>query len=245
VASAEGPFRPRRFLSAVRLLLTVQRRAGFLHVYAGMTIVTVLLVRLALPSAWHVWAVPAVLLGEYGTMGLFLTAAHGYLERIEGSDAALVVTPLLPREQVAAMVAAPALVATLSGVALVAAILGLDARTLLLLPPLGLTATLAGALGIVLASRHAEFTRFLVAAVPVVTVFSLPYLSYFGVTPRWSFAWLPWDAALFAFAALARGEAPGGSFGLLVVELGLFAGMALLWAERCHRRGRAGVGEGA
>jgi hypothetical protein len=245
VGSAEGPFRPRRFLSAVRLLLAVQRRAGFLHVYAGVTVVTVLVLRLALPVEWRAWAVPAVLLGEYGTMGLFLTAAHRYLERIEGSDAALVVTPLQSGEQVAAMVAAPALVATISGVVLFGAILGLDVRLLLLLPPLGLTATLAGALGIVLASRHAEFTRFLVAAVPVVTVFSLPYLSYFGVTPRWSFAWLPWDAALFAFAALARDEAPAGSFGFLVLELGLFAGVALLWADRCHRRGRAAVGEGA
>jgi hypothetical protein len=245
VVSAEGPFVLRRCLSAVRLLLTVQARAGFLHVYAGVTILTVLIVRLALPTAWHAWAVPAILLGEYGTMGLFLTAAQRYLERIEGSDAALVVTPLQPREQVAAMVAAPALVATLSGIALFAAILGFDARTLLLLPPLALTATLAGALGIVLASRHAEFTRFLVAAVPVVAVFSLPYLSYFGLTPRWSFAWLPWDAALFAFGALARGDAPGGSFGLLVLELGLFAGVALLWAERCHRSGLAAIGEGA
>lgn len=244
MVSTDGPFRPRRFLSAVRLLLTVQRRTGFLHVYAGVTVLTALVLRLALPPSWLTWAVPAVLLGEYGTMGLFLTGAHCYLERIEGSDVALVVTPVQPLELVAAMIAAPALVATASGVALFAAVLGLDARTALLLPPLGLTATLAGALGIVLAARHAEFTRFLVAAVPVVTVFSLPYLSYFGVTPRWSFAWLPWDAALFAFGSVARGEAPGGSFGLLVAELAVFAALALRWAGRRHAARLRAIGTG-
>jgi hypothetical protein len=230
-------------LGAVRLLLTVQRRAGFLHVYAGVTVSTAAIIRLGLPDSWHAWAVPAVLLGEYGTMGVFMTAAHRYLERIEGSEVALVVTPLEPREHVAAMIAAPALVATLAGVALFGAVLGVDGRALLLLPPLALSAILAGSLGIVLSSRFAEFTRFLVGSMPVVTLFSLPYLSFFGLTPRWAFAWLPWDAALFCFAGLARQQTAPASYLLLLVELAVFAALGFGWAERSYAARRSELGE--
>lgn len=226
--------RPRRLLSAVRLVLAVQRRSGFLHVYGGMTVATILIIRLALPESWYVWAVPAVLLGEYGTTGVFMTAAHRYLERIEGSNVALVVAPLEPREHVMAMILGPALVATISGTALFVAVLGFDGRAFWLAPPLWLTATLAGAVGIVLSSRHDEFTRFLVGVIPVVTVFSLPFLSFFGFTPRWTFAWLPWDAALFSFANLAQPEPVASVFVVLVIELAVFAALGLVWAERSH-----------
>jgi len=236
---------PSRLLNAVRLLLTVQKRAGFLHIYAGVTVVTVLIIRLALPESWHVWAVPGALLGEYGTMGVFLTGAHRYLERIEGSNVALVVTPLEPREHVAAMILAPALVATVAGTVLFAGVLGIDGRAVFLLLPLGLTAVLAGAMGMVLSSYHAEFTRFLVSSIPVITVTSLPFLSFFGFAHRWAFAWLPWDAALFSFANLARPEPVMSTFLILVLELAIFAALGFAWAERRYGRQLVELGEAA
>ncbi len=122
------------------------------------------------------------------------------------------------------------------------AVLGFDARALPLMLPLWLTATLAGAVGIVLSSRHDEFTRFLVGSIPVVTVFSLPFLSFFGFTPRWTFAWLPWDAALFSFANLARPEPAAGVFVVLLIELAVFTALALVWAEQSHAAQRSEVG---
>ena len=234
---------PSRLLNAVRLLLTVQKRAGFLHIYAGVTVVTVLIIRLAIPESWHAWAVPGALLGEYGTMGVFMTGAHRYLERIEGSNVALVVTPLEPREHVAAMILAPALVATVAGTVLFAGVLGIDARAAYLLLPLGLTALVAGATGMVLSSYHGEFTRFLVSSIPVITVTSLPFLSFFGFTPRWAFAWLPWDAALFSFANLARPEPVTSAFFLLAVELAVFATLGFAWATRRYGRQLVELGE--
>jgi hypothetical protein len=235
VSWAEAGRSLRRVAVAVRLLLTVQRRSGFLHVYFGVAIATILLCRLWIPASWYPYAVPAVLLGEYGTMGVFMTGAHRYLERIEGSNVALVVTPLAPGEQTAAMILAPALVATAAGTAVQAGVLGFDARALLLVPPLLLTAILAGIVGIVLSSRCREFTGFIIASVPVTTLFSLPYLSFFGATPRWSFVWLPWDASLFSFGNLARPEPVLWVWGLLVVVLAVFVVPGSLWAERSFR----------
>ena len=228
----------RRVKSAVRLLLAVQRRSGFLHVYLGLAVLTILFFRFAIPDAWYAFAVPAVLLGEYGTMGVFMTGAHRYLERIEGSNVALIVTPLETGEHTAAMILAPALVATAAGTLVYVGVLGIDYRALLLLPPLFLTAFLAGIAGIILSSRYREFTRFLMSSIPVVTIFSLPYLSFFGVTPRWSFAWLPWDASLFSFGNLSRPEPVGWLYGLLVAELLVFAIAGFIWAERTFRRYR-------
>jgi hypothetical protein len=227
--------RARRVALAVRLLLTVQARSGFLHVYFGVAVATILLYRFWIPAGWYPYAVPAVLLGEYSTMGIFMTGAHRYLERIEGSNVALVVTPLTPAEHAAAMILAPALVATVAGTAVQAGVLGFDVRALLLVPPLFLTALVAGMTGIVLSSRCREFTAFIVASVPVVTLSSLPYLSFFGATPRWSFVWLPWDASLFSFGNLARPAPVLWVWGLLVAVLALFAIPGSLWAARSFR----------
>lgn len=224
--------RPRRLAAATALFLLVQARSGFVHVYALVSIATVLFVRALLPETWRPIVVPAVLLGEYGTMGVFMVGGLHYLGRIEGSAAALVVSPLTHREQVVAMILAPALVATPAGLLVHVGLLGLDESSLLLVPPLLLTTWIAGACGLALASRYADFTQFLVAAIPVVTVFSLPYLSLFDVVPRFTFVWLPWDAALFSFADLALRGTEAMPYALRLFELLAFGGLFFRLAER-------------
>ena len=46
----------------------------------------------------------------------------------------------------------------------------------------------------------------LLGAVPAAGIISLPYLSYFGIVPKWSFVWLPSDWALRAFGSLGQPE---------------------------------------
>ena len=233
----------RRVQNAVRLLLAVQRRSGFLHIYFGLALVTVVIVRLLLPREWHDLAVPILLLGEYGTLGVFMVAGHYYLERIEGSNAALVVTPLTPREQVAARLLAPGLVGTLAGILVHAGILGFDRRVALLVLPLFLTTLLAGAVGLILSSYTTEFTRFLLGLIPLMMVFSLPYLSFFELTPRYLFAWLPWDAALFSFANLAQPEPEALTFFTGVTYLSLFVVAGFWWAEQRFKSRARQLGE--
>jgi hypothetical protein len=226
-----------RWASAVRLLLMIQYRSGFLQVYLAVALLSVAAVRLALPTAWTPMLVPALLLGEYGTLGLYLVAAQRYLEREERSTTLLAVTPLEPREQVAAMIAAPGLVATTAGAFVFAGTVGPDSRLALLLPPLFLTTFVAGCAGVILSSYVSAFTRFLFASIPVSALLHLPFLTYFGLTPRAAFVWLPWDAALFSFAGLARPGpgSPPGVYLAMLLELLVFSGVGLLWAERAYR----------
>lgn len=226
----------RRVGGAVRLFLAVQRSAGFINVYIGLSAVTILFTRFFLPPAWWPIVVPAVLLGEYGTMGVFMVGGLHFLALNERSTEALSVTPLRLGERIVAMVLAPALVATLSGTVVFGGVLGMDARLLLLIAPLLGTALLAGATGLVVSSRYVEFTTFLISAIPVVTLFSLPMLPYFELVPRYSFAWLPWDAALFSFQNLTRPSPDLVTYAMLLIQIFLFAVGGIWWATRLHAR---------
>ena len=114
----------------------------------------------------------------------------------------------------------------------VAGVLGLRIQLLLLLPPLFATTVLSGATGLVAASRYREFTRFILGVVPVVAVFSLPLLSLFELVPRYTFAWLPWDAALHAFREAVEPAPRPVVYGLLTAQALACAGLGLRWAVR-------------
>jgi len=222
----------RRVVAGVRLFLAVQYRSGFLHVYFGVTVFTVIVVRWLLPGAWRETIVPVLLLTEYGVVGVYLIAAQSYLARSEKSNEALWVTPLRRQERVAAMVLAATVSAMTAAVLFFVGLVGADARLLLLIVPLFAATVLAGSVGLIVSSRYAEFTRFIIESIPVVTVFSLPLMSYFGLVPRYTFAWLPWDAALFSFAAIVTREIHLITYALWSLQLLAFAGLALRWAVR-------------
>jgi fluoroquinolone transport system permease protein len=225
-----------RVPNAVRLFLLAQWRCRFPHVYVGMALLTVLAFRLAIPEQYAESLVPAFLLAEPGTLALTLVAAQAYLERGERSLTALAVTPLRSGEYVFAVVLASALVATLAGVLIQGGVLGVDLRLVLLVPPLLLTATLAGFLGLGLSTRFSEFTRFLMGGlIPAMLVIELPYLSYFELVPRLSFAWIPSDAALFALANLARPDPDALLYALYAALLLGYNVIAFRWARRSFR----------
>jgi fluoroquinolone transport system permease protein len=198
-----------------------------------MALMTVLAFRLAIPERYAESLVPAFLLGEPGTLALTLVAAQAYLERGERSVTALAVTPLRSGEYVFAVVFASALVATLAGMLIQGGVLGVDLRLALLLPPLLLTATLAGFLGLGLSARFSEFTRFLIGGLmPAMVVIQLPFLSYFELVPRLAFVWIPTDAALFGLANLARPDPALLHYALYAALLLGYNVVAFRWARR-------------
>ena len=73
-------------------------------------------------------------------------------------------------------------------------------------------------------------------SIPAVTLFSLPLLSYFEFVPRYTFRWLPWDAALFSYAGIVASEMRPWSYAVMSLQLFLFAGIALRWAIRVEAR---------
>jgi fluoroquinolone transport system permease protein len=224
-----------KLLAAVRLSILVQSRAYFVHAYAAVAIATVIVVRFLIPVEWHKVVVPAVLLGEFGTMAVFLVAGQRYFERNQGMVGALLVTPIRRVELVASMILAPALITTVAGLAVHAGVFGLDRRLFWLVLPLAELTILSGAIGLILAVRFSEFTQFLMGSLPVVTMFSLPLLSFFDLVPRIAFVWLPWDAALFSFSEIASGETRLLPYAAKVAELTLFTALGCAWASRAFR----------
>lgn len=222
----------RRFGGAFRLIVRVQLRSYFPHVYVVLAIVSGVAFRWLIPEELVGLLLPAVLFGEQGIVAYYLVAAYRSLEDIEGSTTALAVTPLHTGEYLSALVVATAAIATPAGCVLWAVVLGLDGRTLVLVLPLFLTAVFAGLLGCVFWAFHRNFTGFLLGSIPVVTLLSLPNLSYFGLIPRVATRWHPLDLALRDFANLARPEPDPWLTAANVVLLALFNALAYTLAHR-------------
>ena len=101
-----------RFGNAVRLVWAVQWKTGFPVIYAMLAVITVVALRATPLEAYRELLLPAMQLGEYGTLALMLVAAHRYIENSEKSDLALLVTPLRRGEYVAALALGSALLPT-------------------------------------------------------------------------------------------------------------------------------------
>lgn len=232
-----------RLAHAVRLVLLVQARSRFPHVYLGVALAMTVAVRL-LARQHAELVVPALLLGEPGTLGVFLVAGQRFLERNERSATALLVTPLPSGTSIAALVIGTALVGTAAGAVLQGGVLGVDARLALLLPPLFLTVTLSGLLGYVLSGYFSEFTRFILGAVPPLFVYSLPFASHFGLVPPLALVWLPTQWSIAAFANLARPEPDLAAWSAECAALAAANAAGFQWAQHVFRtriRGRLEV----
>jgi hypothetical protein len=225
----------RRSILAARLVLAVQTRAYFPHIYLAIAVLTVAALRFVIPEEAAFVLLPIFLVSEQGVVAMVLVAAHIYLERNEGSAAALAVTPLRSSEYLIALVFGSSVFACVSGAVIWAGVVGLDMRVALLMPPLLLLSVFSGLVGVGLTSRFGEFTSFLMGAMTGTMILSLPFLSYLAVTPRWSFAWLPSDWALNAFAALLPPEPSLARWCVYSVVLGLFCLAAFTVVLRGYR----------
>jgi hypothetical protein len=230
-----------RFANAANLVFTLQRRSYFPQIYLAMAATTILVLRLTPLRELVEDLVPVLLLGEYGTLGLMLVAAHRFFEQNERSVTALVVTPLRSGEYLIALVVASAVAPTLAGVAMQAFALGFDARLAALAPLLFLTCCLAGLGGYAMSTRFDEFTHFLISVVPPVsTLLLLPLLAHFDYLPRAIFVWLPSDPAFFAFAELASESPSPTRLAFYTAELLAWNAAAFLLARHSfHTRVRS------
>lgn len=225
----------RRWLLALRLVLAVQIRAYFPHIYLGIALLGVAAFRFAIPQEAASFLLPLLLLGEQGVVAMTLAAAQVYLERNEGSSTALAVTPLRDGEYVAALVAGSSVFACVSGAVIWAGAIDAGAGVILLAPILLLLSLFSGLTGIWLTSRFDEFTSFLIGgAVAATAILSLPLLSYVSVTPRWSFFWLPSDWALGVFAALSTRSLSLPHWLIANAVLGIFCLAAFVPAARAY-----------
>jgi hypothetical protein len=228
---------------AVRLVLRVQWRAKFPHVYLGLAVGMAILLRTVLSDFSELLFAP-FLLGEPATLGVLLVAAQSYFDRNEGSVRALAVTPLGVGEYATALAVGTAVWGVLAGVLIQAIVLGVDGRLLLLIPPLFAMAVFSGLVGLAVSSLFSEFTRALLGHIPFVALLLLPNLSYFGLSPDLAFAWLPSDAALRAFAALAHPQGAASALvlpTLLLVAFNVPAAWVAIHLYRTRVHARLGI----
>ncbi len=221
-----------RVVNALALMLRVQWRSFFVHVYFVLALVTIAAFRFAIPPEYWQCALPVVLFAEPGMLGLTMVAAQSFYERSEHSVTALAVTPLRTGEYVAALVLTSSTFAMLFGVGVQAAVLGVDLRLLWLALPLLLTALLTGLLGLALSTYFREFTRFLVGGLfPAMLLIEAPIISFFGLAPRLGLAWIPSDPALFAIGEAVSAAPSLQRYALYCALLTAYAFGAYLWAS--------------
>ncbi len=222
----------RRIANAVSLQLRVQWRSFFPHVYLGMAVLAIAVFHFAVPAEYTEWFLPAFLFAEPGVLGFTLVTAQLFLERGEGSVTALAVTPLRSGEYVFSLVLTSALLATLAGLVVAAGVEGVDWRLAHLIAPLFTTTLLIGFLGIAIAARFREYTRFLVGGLmPVMMLLLAPLWAYFELLPRAGFVWIPSDAAIFAIAHASRADLDPGRAVLYCALLVVYTVGAFLWAR--------------
>jgi fluoroquinolone transport system permease protein len=214
--------------AALRLSLAVQTRAKFPHVYLGVALVLALALRL-LADDWRPVLLPVLLLGEPGTLGLYLVAAQRYYARNEGTDVALQVTPLAPSLEIAAPILVTAVLGTVAGVLIQSIALGIDARLALLVPPLFFTVVLSGVVGVFLADVFSEFTRFILGSIPAIVAFQLPLASLLGWLPPIALAWLPSQWSLSAFTTLTSDAVNGPLWAACCAALAATSGAGMLY----------------
>jgi hypothetical protein len=223
----------RRLRVAIRLIMTVQWRAKFPHVYLGLAVFTIVVFRTLVPQDLIPIGLPLFLFGEPGSLGIFMVAAQWYLEKGEGSTMALSVTPLTSRQYVIGLILGSAITPTVAAALVQAGVQGVDARVLLVIPPLFVTAIISGCIGLMLTTVFPDFTRYIVGSIAPTVLYSIPLLSFVGMAPRWAFRWIPSDAALSIFGSLSQMNMHVTSYvGNMVVLVG-FA--TLFWSGAAIR----------
>lgn len=208
----------RRLLVATRLVVLVQARGYFPHVFAVFTAMVIAVLLWIVPESARDLVLPAFLVSEPGILGLNMVAAHRYLELGNQSAAALHVSPLRPGEYLLALLLGSALLGATAGGATFAIVAGIDARLIALIPVLFVFALLSGLLGFALSMRYRDFPRFILGVIPAVGLWQLPLLAVYGVVPVPAVLWIPSAPGILGIAELCRGAPRGGATAALVVS---------------------------
>ena len=223
----------RRVANALSLLLRVQWRSFFPHVYILLAVGTIVVFRYAIPASYWSWALPVVLFGEPAILGIMLVAAQSFFDRNERSVTALAVTPLRSGEYVVALVLTSSLLGLVYGLSVQVGVLGVDARLLWLSLPLFLATLVSGFVGLFVSTYFREFTSFLIGGgVPATLVIQLPILCYFDLLPRFGLVWIPSHPALFAIDGAVNSVPSLSLYALCCALLAVYAGGAFLVAQR-------------
>lgn len=232
----------RRIWVATLLVVRVQARGYFPHVFAVFVAVVIAVLRWLLPADAGELVLPAFLVAEPGVLGFNMVAAHRYLELGNRSVSALHVSPLRTGEYLMALLLGSGLLATVAGLVTMALVAGVDSRLLFMLPVLLAFALLSGMLGFALSMRYADFPRFIVGAIPVIALWQAPLLAVYDVVPAAAVLWIPSAPGILGLGAICLDDPGAGTLAsLTALGLAVAAGGFALVHRRYSGYLRAGL----
>jgi fluoroquinolone transport system permease protein len=175
----------KRLSSAVVNDLKLQYRHKFYHVYAIITTIYIVILRL-LPAGVVDLLLPVLIFSDPAMLGFYLVAAMVLFEKDAKSLQGISVSPLLPWEYVLAKAISLSTLSVLASLVLALGVRGLSVQWPLLIVGVGLTAMAYVTIGFVITVRHESFNTFLLESILAVTILNLPLLAVFGmVNSRW------------------------------------------------------------
>jgi len=229
-----------RVISTVLCDVRLQIRNGFYYAAAVVTAISIALL-LLLPAQNLTWLLPAIIVNNLIVNGFFFLSGLVLLEKGEGSLEAQIVTPLRSGEYLAAKVGTLTLLSLIENLIISVAVVGVSFRPMLLIVAIVLGTALYALAGFITVARYDTLNRFLLPAMAVVFVLSLPLLPYFGVGRGAVVETLmlahPLQPILMLFSAALTPTStnPGAVIFALVAGPGWVALMAW-WANRTFRR---------
>lgn len=189
-----------RFVSALRLELTLQVRQKFLHaaVFSGLIWLAVLL---PMPASLRPVAEPYVLTGDISIIGFFFIAGTVFFEKQERTLGAVISTPLRFWEYLSAKLALLVLISLLVAVVVATATSG----SAYIVPLLAVGAVLGTLLmllvGFTTSLPFASISDWFLAATIPLAVMTLPVLNYSGLWPTPLLYAIPTQGPLLMFGA--------------------------------------------
>ena len=216
----------RRLVSAIKQDLRLQFRHGFYHVYAIISALYIVGLRMS-PQAVRELLLPILIFSDPGMLGFYFIAALVLFEKEARSLQAVSVTPLRPSEYLLAKAISLSTLAVLAS--LVVAGLGweLTPRLLMLVPVVGVCGVLVVFAGFAFVVRHNTFSMFLLQSIPVLIVLGIPILGPLGLMQSPLYYLFPSYPALLAI----RGIFLKGSIFLVMINTSVMT----LWAYFFYR----------
>lgn len=234
-ALVNAPLLP-RFAAAFRNDLRLQFRHGFYYVYLVLAIIYVIILRV-LPAAARDLLLPLVIFTDPAIAGFYFIGAIVLLERADGTQQALFITPLRIRDYFLSKVLSLSALALATSLAIALFAVGPVFNILALIIGVTLTSVLFVLLGLAFVSRFKVLNIYLFSAGLAVALMSLPLLGFLNIWDSLVFWLFPTQPCLVVIATAFRPDSyPVREYILSLVLLLVWITGAWLWASRWYPR---------
>ncbi|MFC1618823.1 hypothetical protein ACFL45_02655 [Candidatus Neomarinimicrobiota bacterium] len=225
-----------RFTAAFRNDLRLQFRHGFYYVYLVLAILYVIILRV-LPDSARDLLLPLVIFTDPAIAGFYFIGAIVLLERADGTQQALFITPLRVRDYLLSKVMSLTTLAVATSMAIALFAIGPTFNILALFIGSTLTSVLFVSLGLAFVSRFKVLNIYLFSAGLAVAMLSLPLLGFLNIFDSVLLWLFPTQPCLVVIAMAFRPEVyPLWERILSLVLLLAWIAGAWLWASRWYPR---------